>query len=130
MSILLKQLMKELDDVSEKIEREVKVVLFNGVGVAQLATTRVDTGFFKNNWFFSRKGDIPEIKNDGTGIYPSKAGLTMSNLKKWNFGQDAFIVNNTNYASYHDVGTIYMTPLFISFQVETYLEKQLSKIKI
>lgn len=130
MSILLKQLMKELDDASGEIEKEVKKVLFNGVGVAQSATTRVDTGFFKNNWFFSLKGDQQEIKNPGTGIFPSKIGATASNIKKWKFGENAFIVNNTEYGSYHDLGTIYIRPLFITFRVETYLEKELSKIKI
>ena len=130
MSILLKQLMKELDDVSDEIERKVKTVLFNGVGEAQKVTTRVDTGFFKNGWFFSTRSNHPEEKNDGTGVYLPKAGATVSNIKKWKFGENAFIVNNTEYGSYHDLGTIYIRPLFITFRVETYLEKELSKIKI
>lgn len=129
MSILLKQLMKELDDVSDKIEREVKAVLFNGVGVAQDVTTRVDTGFFKNGWFFDVRNNHKEEKNDGTGIITPKAAVTVSNIKKWKFGENAFIVNNTEYGSYHDLGTIYIRPLFITFRVETYLEKELSKIK-
>lgn len=130
MSILLGQLMKELDAVSDEIEKEVKAVLFNGVGVAQDATIRVDTGFFKNNWFFSLTDIHQEAENDGTGIYPSKVAVTVGNIRRWKFGGNAFIVNNTNYGSFHDVGTIYITPLFISFQVEAYLEKQLSRIKI
>lgn len=130
MSILLKQLMKELGKVSDEIEREVKVVLFNGVGVAQDVTTRVDTGFFKNNWFFDVKNNHKEEKNTGTGIITSKTAVTVSNIKKWKFGENAFIVNNTEYGSYHDLGTIYIRPLFITFRVETYLEKELSKIRI
>ena len=121
--------MKDLDRAIEDIEGDIRKVLVNAVEVAQFAVKdRVDTGFLINNWYFTRsKPTSPELKNEGQ-VSPPKDALTIRNVGKWKFGDNAFIVNNTNYASYHDLGTVYIVPLFISFQVEAYIEKEVSKI--
>ncbi len=121
---------KDLDKAVEDIERDVRKVLVNAVEVAQdVSSERVDTGFMVNNWYFSKNEPRgAELKNTGQS-FSSQAGLTLRNITNWKLGENAFIVNNTEYASFHDLGTVYLTPLFISFQVQAYAERELRKIK-
>lgn len=124
--------MKDLDRAIEDIEGDIRKVLVNAVEVAQMVIKdddRIITGYLVNNWYFTRvKPTGPELENKGQSFLP-KTSLTLRNVSKWKFGDNAFIVNNTNYASYHDLGTVYITPLFISFQVEAYVEKEVRKIR-
>lgn len=129
MGKLLNDLQKELNVIKKDIEKQIKKNLTNGVTIAKEATTRVDTGFFKNNWWFDIAIPKEEIKPNATGGIPSRGGLSSKNITKWKLGEQGYIVNNTEYASYHDLGTIHITPLFISFQVETYLQQAMSRIK-
>lgn len=132
MGKLLDDLKKELNNEIEGIEKEVRKVLFNAVGVAQkINEERVDTGFMINNWFFARSlptGE-PLKRPQGEQAYSPMAAATSRNITNWKLGENAFIVNNVEYASYHDLGTIHISPLFISFQVENYLNRELSRIK-
>ena len=130
MGKFLRATKKDLARTVGDIEKDVRKVLINAVEVAVgVNADRVDTGFMISNWYFTRM--IPKgepLKNEGQ-VGGGKEALSLRNAIKWKFGENAFIVNNTEYASYHDLGTVYITPLFISFQVEHYIEKELRKIK-
>ena len=130
MGKLARQLRKELGAELGRVEKEIRGVLLNARSEAiRINESRVDTGFMINNWFISKTNRHPEIKNPGDGSFPTKVGLTARNISSWNFGENIFLINNTEYASYHDLGTIHITPLFISFQVEHYIERHINRIK-
>lgn len=127
MSRLKYELDKELEQEVDRIEKEIRGVFINAVDKAKEVTIRVDTGFMKGNWFFSTTKEHSEIDRGDKQVNAS--ALSASSLSSWSLGDSGFIVNRTKYVSYHDTGTIYMYPLFLTFQIEEYIKKELSKIK-
>jgi hypothetical protein len=125
--------MVDLSDEIERIEKKVKKIIFNSVGVAQeINRERFETGFMTNNWYFGLTipaGTEKKRPPNAGEFQTTSATQTAANLRKWNLGDVGYVINNVEYASYHDLGTVYITPLFLSFQVETYVEKQIRKIR-
>ena len=125
--------MVDLTKEIQQIEKKVKKIIFNSVRVAQeVNKERVDTGFMVNNWYFAPdipSGEAKKRPTNATSFQSTSFTQTAANLRSWKLGDQGYVVNNTEYASYHDLGTVYITPLFITFQVEAYVEREIRKIK-
>lgn len=122
----------ELRKEINRVQREVRKVVFNAVGYTQsINEERVDTGFMINNWYFGLRvpgGDAQMNPGDQSFTTP-KTARTQANLSRWRLGDTGYVLNNTEYASFHDAGTDKIAPLFFSVKVSDYIESHVRRIK-